>query len=281
MLAAVFAAAGISSYAAVGNDVALDGDIAEEEVRDLWVSLTRERRFAELAEKIPLYLASLPDGTADGDGKTLDEEVLFARANLAQAYLFMEDFGRCEEELSRIGKVLPQVSDYQIGLIFHNVFAILCLKRELNYSKALYHLNEAVDCAGEAGDSLALCPLLCNMVSIYYEREDAAGMPLAIRAYRIAKAENDTNNMFYGAVMAAQMGIVAGDYRIAEAYADSASRYVPSQENSSQEALLQLLHGEIYYAMGDYAKADSAYSRFASRLDSQEPGLRLEYMYKQ
>lgn len=281
MLAAVFAATGISSYAAVGNDAARDGDIAEEEARDLWVSLTRERRFAELAEKIPLYLASLPDGTADGDGKTLDEEVLFARANLAQAYLFMEDFGRCEEELSRIGKVLPQVSDYHIGLIFHNVSAILCLKRELNYSKALYHLNEAVDCAGEAGDSLALCPLLCNMVSIYYEREDAAGMPLAIRAYRIAKAENDTNNMFYGAVMAAQMGIVAGDYRIAEAYADSASRYAPSRKNSSQEALLQLLHGEIYYAMGDYARADSAYSCFASRLDSQEPGLRLEYMYKQ
>lgn len=48
MLAAVFAAAGISSYAAVGNDAARDGDIAEEEARDLWVSLTRERRFAEL-----------------------------------------------------------------------------------------------------------------------------------------------------------------------------------------------------------------------------------------
>lgn len=151
VLAAVFAATGISSYAAVGNDADSGGDIAEEKARDLWVSLTRERRFAELAEKIPLYLASLPYGAADGDGKTIDEEVLFARANLAQAYLFMEDFSRCEEELSRIGKVLPHVSDYHIGLIFHNVSAILCLKRELNYGKALYHLNEAVDCAGEAG----------------------------------------------------------------------------------------------------------------------------------
>lgn len=116
MFAAVFAATGISSYAAVGNDADSGGDIAEEKARDLWVSLTRERRFAELAEKIPLYLASLPYGAADGDGKTIDEEVLFARANLAQAYLFMEDFSRCEEELSRIGKVLPHVSDYHIGL---------------------------------------------------------------------------------------------------------------------------------------------------------------------
>lgn len=257
-------------------DKAANGTETYQEIQALWRYYTAHRRFAELVDAATPYFDRKFTGNQDTD-KSL---AAMTGAYLAQAFLFLEDFDSAYRYLGIIEGSLSDYLDYKSSITVNNTAAILALKVEMDYSKAMFHLRTALEYAVALDDSSIQCPTLCNMAAIYYERSDTAGLRYARRAYDIAVKNGDPEPMIYGALHMSQANMVAGKYKEAERYADEASRLLEGRDEPAYISILRLIYGDIYQNIGELGKADSIYECFSADLERQEPGLILEYLNK-
>lgn len=244
--------------------------------RAIWYYLTMQHRFGELVGLAEPFFLALDERGRESERGT----AVCACVYLAQSYLFMEDFEKADFYLDKIRNSPLEFVTERIAIIAHNTEAILALKAGKDYSKAMYHLKAALSIAQGLNDELNSCSTLCNMAAVYYERRDTSGLQYAKMAYEIAENRGDSNAQMYGALLMAQMSIVAGDYETAHFYADKAGELITPDANRAYFSLLWLIHGDIYQMTGRYRQADSVYNRLMENRDEVEPGLLLEFYYK-
>lgn len=258
----------------------IEGELSSEDALTLWAYYTRHRDFQSLIKYATMFYKTHIDKGGDSDMR----DAAIAAAYLAQSYLFLEQFDSAYFYLDRLQYDLKDVLNDEIAQSVDVTSAILSMKQDMNYSKALYKLKSAFDHSVALKDSVSMCTILCNIAAIYYERKDVEGYSFASRANGIASSLNTRDSKLFSEIKLyclihmSRANLVANNYSQAKSYADSAAvmvSYMPGY--TTAEAMLRLSYGDIYQEMGQYTKADSVYKLFSSSLENLEPGQVMEY----
>lgn len=239
---------------------------------NLWkqvcVYLTEKRRFGELTETLyPYYLRFMRESS----NKESDAAFMLLSVYLAQAYLFNGDYDEARKCLSAVDAFAdsnPQNISPDIAITHHNVSAILAVKEEMDYSKALEHLLQALELT-ENENSYNYCSLLCNIASIYCERGDTSGREYAVKAYSIAGSLKDKSSLCYSSMLMAETSVLSGDYDTALIYADKAAE-IAEAFGDKYRNLLDMLYGDIHTGQEEYSKAETFYSNIIGRENEAE-----------
>lgn len=239
---------------------------------DLWkqvcVYLTEKRRFGELTETLyPYYLRFMRESSNEES----DAAFMLLSVHLAQAYLFNGDYDEARKCLSAVDAFVdsnPQSISPDIAITYHNVSAILAVKENMDYSKALDHLLQALELA-EDENGYNYCSLLCNIASIYCERGDTSGRKYAVKAYSIAGSLKDKSSMCYSSMLMAETSVLSGDYDTALVYADKAAE-IADDYGDKYRNLLDMLYGDIHAGLEEYSKAEVFYSNITGRENEAE-----------
>lgn len=113
----------------------------------------------------------------------------FANAYVADALLFMGKYDEVKpylESASEYGTMIKQKDCYFEELI-NNIAALYALKRNFDFTTAIYYLKRALSIAEKTKDTLNQSAILINIVNIHFLREDETGLNYAIRARELVK----------------------------------------------------------------------------------------------
>ena len=155
----------------------------QERWQSICIYLTEHRQFEKLIEIAePYYNRMLVLSKTDEK-----DAIPYIGICLAQAELFMENYGKAEQYLIEVEKHARPGRDDNVLLSYHNIYAIIAMKSDMDYVDALNHLNTALEIASRTGSEQNKCNLLCNIATTYYDRSDTAGMPYAQKAYDISR----------------------------------------------------------------------------------------------
>lgn len=247
---------------------------------DTWIAvcvyLTKQRRFSELRALINPYLhPAEPEKNTLPSGLRLHLAIYYA-----QSCLFLDDFHEASETLKMIeSTAAPDMPD-NLVMSYHNISAILAMKMEMDYSKAIFHFNNALALAEKAKDTVNYCALSCNIASVYYEREDTAGINYARNAYEMS---SHTCNLWItrsSAIILTRMLILSGDSRKASFYADKAGEYFKDTGDSSLRVSLDIVYGDIAFLRGNHTEAGEHYSKALEAARRNDPASIIEVLFK-
>lgn len=248
----------------------------QERWQSICIYLTEHRQFEKLIEIAePYYNRMLVLSKTDEK-----DAIPYIGICLAQAELFMENYGKAEQYLIEVEKHARPGRDDNVLLSYHNIYAIIAMKSDMDYVDALNHLNTALEIASRTGSEQNKCNLLCNIATTYYDRSDTAGMPYAQKAYDISRESGNDFVIGYSSILMAQMYSLKHDFRSALKYADSAYSIMSVSGNRVYLVPLKLTYGEIYTGMGKYQQAEEQFEYILDSVDRVEPGNMIEVMYK-
>lgn len=232
---------------------------------------TEQRRFSELISTVEPVIRR-----ADSIGFDLKTKLTIY---LSQAYLFNEEFDKSNSYISRIdiGRDKPEP---QVLISYHNIRAILALKRDIDYSQALWHLRAALTIAKQEHLDFNYCSLLCNIASIYYDREDLTGMRYAKEAYELSERLGNKYARCFSAILMAQMLYLSGNQQEALAYADIAQQSLGPDQENTYSVPLGILRGDIAATRKEWEKAEAYYRQVLGTVREEEPANTIEALLK-
>lgn len=195
-------------------------------------------------------------------------------AFLAQAFIFKEEFDSVAVYLDPLTDFIDREDvAYLPKIMLCNTAAIYSIKTELNYSNALVLYEKARKLAAEHEDIANECVMLCNIASIYYNMNDAAGLKYALEAYEKNKSLESSTSLYsitLSAILVAQMYCLEGDAANALLYTDEAfsnSSHFPQFLSS-----IYLLYAEICAMKLDYSQSETYFSRALANKQYSDPG---------
>lgn len=223
---------------------------------------TRMRMFDSV---IAVAKPSIPALTDSED----EYDVMYPIAYTAQAYLFLDDYdssaryiAMLKERLHLIDRTDREGVDKFIAGMVYNVLAISSMKTDMDYISALEYLKKSYNFAWSQRDSANAVILLSNIASLYYMKEDTAGLQYARNACGLEKQLNSiagrmrTDNLAY----LASMFKLCGNADSAIFYAEKAVSLSEGKEGYySGKSLVYCTYGEVLTASGMYDEAEKAY----------------------
>lgn len=249
-----------------------------QEYRKKLGQMSLNRRFEELIA----YASDVSDSVTENRHLMIGDSdgfLLWSWVYMAQSYLFLDDFENTRKYLDLCNEAdLDSKPDYVALRIIKSTEALLALKSEMDYSKAMHHLQQALSYAGQSGDELQKVSALCNIANIYYRRGDTVGYKYVSEAMDIVNAKQDSTYLVSVLLNMANMNILRGNYEEAKIYTDRISKLVRAGDNNGIHSLLLVIYGDIYQGLEDYERADSVYKVIAS--EYMEPSIKSEYYYK-
>lgn len=263
----------------IGDDIQLQETIltlqTEPSDKNLWLPicsyLTQKRRFTELIGLVEPIL----DSSKLNDGLKLN-----LCTYMAQAYLFTENFQKARKYLDEIESRIGQNTPSRIIISYHNISAIYAMKTEMDYSKAIHHLNLALKYAKNSRNGYNYCGLLCNMASLYIDRGDTAGMKYAQEAYSISMQSKDYVSIRYSSLVMAQIAILSHNIKQAENYAATFCETLTFIKDSSYTARYNLIMGDIYFLKENFGEALQFYEKALENAKKNDPTSIIESLLK-
>lgn len=232
--------------------------------------LTEQRKFSELSAFIRDY-APWPST----EKAFCNELQLYLGIYYAQTSLFLEDFHTAKQFLEKIdSSILPETPG-KLLISYHNVSAILAMKMDMDYSKAIHHFNSALKYT-DTTDARNWCALLSNIASAYYDREDTAGLSYAMQAYKYSFKYGEPVTAGYSAIVIAQLYILSEKIDKAIEYADKAEKIFHQTDNAS----LHIVRGDIASLQKKYETAIKHYETALENARHSDPICKIEVLFK-
>lgn len=257
------------------QDIDIDNEGIERNLR----LMATGRRFIETIEYAqPIFDSLCRYGNIRNRGDR--EALLWTSTFLAQAWLFLENYENTGKYLDFYYSNFADNSNINTAVVANSTEALMALKHELNYSKAVHYFQTALSIARKSQDDILQVPILCNIAAVYYRRKDTTGREYAEEAYRIVKKENNVSYLPPVSLSMANMDIIAGRYEDALKRLCSVEDMIPKDMENSGRCLLLLIYGDVYCGLGRYEEADSVYALIAEADPVMEPSMELEYLYK-
>lgn len=236
----------------------------------LWAKLSRDFRYEDLVDH-----ASSVYYRAQNMGN--DSLMSFAAAYVSQAYLLLNNLDSVQLYLNRVEPRYIE-KDLVLYAMVNNVSATYAMRAHLDYSKALQYYMNALNAMEKAGSLDNQVSLLCNIASLYFEREDSTGLRYADKAYNLIKSINVPHLQVHSGLVKAQLlylsrrfheslEVLAVTYQKAENL--GYSMYLP---------VLDMTMADVYFKMDRTEKAREYYERALAQKDSIESGTVIQIM---
>ena len=200
-----------------------------------------------------------------------------AGIHASQAYLFAGKLDSAIWYLDRTNRPTLE-KDPLLEIIAHNIAAVYAMKVELNYTQALEHFTAAYDLSVSQNDDMNRLVQLCNIATIYYEREDSTGLRYAQEACELARNVKNPYLTVNVTLTTGQMLTLAKRWREARAYADSAARIVRWHRLSGFEPVVRTLQADICRKTGDPAAAELHYREACKLADDADTDSRIKLL---
>ena len=150
----------------------------------------------------------------------------------------------------------------------------IALKYSLDYSTALNAYLRSLEIAMSRNASASQIVALCNIVNIFYTRNDPNGLPYARRALEIASSDSvDNFHKIAAYVSMSQMLYLMQDYSEAQRYLSQAMLLHGLSNNYYWTPVLYMLSGDLMSTMERYDEAERQYRTALAEQDKAEPAL--------
>ena len=201
----------------------------------------------------------------------------YASYYIAQAYHFKGMPDSAEFYLNTAKEQFHQMNeDPTWQIMLYNLQALTAIKSRLDYPEGISCLENALSIAWREKQHDNEVILLCNRVTIYYNRRDTLPRPYAENAYEISRRMNSGNMKCYAAICMGETSILRGDTSGALKYLDEADSLALAGGISHMKAPILLLYGDDYKAEGDKDKAATYYREALKHVDSSAPEVEIE-----
>lgn len=193
----------------------------------------------------------------------------YAGANIGQAFFFMGQKDSMLYYFDRI-KSISIEENFSFPLIaIYNNMAMYEATYTQDYPRALEYMHKCLKVMEESGNMRNYANSLSNLASIYFEREDTAGLKYAMKAYKINKENRIFYNTFVTALMVSRFYLLTDEAELGLPYIKEALSIVESHtEIEHQYRVLSLtVYAEILSAIGNIPKAEEYYKKAISITD--------------
>lgn len=201
----------------------------------------------------------------------------YASYYIAQAYHFKGIPDSAEFYLNTAKEHFHQMNeDPTWQIMLYNLQALTAIKSRLDYPEGISCLEKALGIARREKQHDNEVILLCNIVTIYYNRRDTLPRPYAENAYEISRRLNSNNMKCYASICMGETSILRGDTAGAIKYLDEADSLAREGGISHMKAPICLLYGDDYKVEGDKEKAAFYYREAMKHAGSSAPEVEIE-----
>lgn len=209
----------------------------------------------------------------DGDEMTMH----IARTYTALSHIMQNRLDSIRPYLNSVEYISSHDTTTFFSILANNAAAIYAMKDELDYSKALEHLQKALNVAVRNNDIFNQSVILNNISSIYLIREDTAGVRYAREAFSAAQATKQPYNMINSALALANMMLLENKFEEAISYADTAAYYEDSWKIKAFENDIFLTKAAARTGLGDFTGAEKDFSKARKNLSDAAPDTQTRY----
>lgn len=186
---------------------------------------------------------------------------LYSSLYTAQAYYSAGQHDSAFIWLSSVENEVLSSNDGHLTMMLYNMKAILSMSLEMDYASCSEYFSKALDVARKTGASANERSILCNLASVYYAREDTAGISYARQAYELSKEADDMYTLPPSIVYLIRMLMMQEKYDQAMSYMDELRTYYESSHVRQYGYMLYLLTADIKNSTGHYAEAEYYYKK--------------------
>lgn len=236
----------------------------------LWVKLSREFRYEDLADQATRVYYRAQD-------KGNDSLMSFAAAYIAQSYLLLNNLDSVQLYLNRVESKYIE-KDLVLFAMVNNVSAIYAMRAHLDYGKALQYYIIALEAMDRAGSIDNQASLLCNIASLYFEREDTTGLSYASRAYDLTKSINAPHLKVHTGLVKAQLLYLSRRFHESLQVLAVTYQKADSLGYRSYLPVLDMVTADVYFKMGNTGKAKEYYEKALAIKNDIESGTVIQIM---
>lgn len=215
--------------------------------RRLWAIDTRNFNFDGVIKyALPCYEHALM--VSDEDMK------LYSGIYLSQAYLFKSKVDTMFLYLNPIAPLVEKSGDQKVKTMYNNILGIYYMGFSMDINKAIDYLQQSLLCAGETQNPRSSAAVMSNIVYAYFLRDDPGGLQYALKIYDMGIEENDDYILYLGALSAAHMFYIKGDFDEALAYIEETELLKNKLKTKNNTTFP--LYGEILFRLGGKANVE-------------------------
>lgn len=234
-------------------------DVSERNIRLFSRYCIGQENYEELFALLnPLFLEGM-----ENDNHAL---VVYSGAFIATAYLELDNIDSVSHYvryLLKADSLMASENKHYSGMI-HNLAAISCVRRSLDYTTALHHYQIALEATKAQKDSNSNAIVLANIARIYSLRQDTSGLKYLREAMNLFTPPPYTKNADEVNELERRLLILMGEQYLLRGMTDSADFYLTIALGVEGEDALgknnslfaNMLAGKVCHKKGEYAKAE-------------------------
>ena len=236
------------------------------EIKTLFEQYTHRRQFdSVICSARPLYREALR--------RENPRLGLFAASYLAESYVFTDQYDSAQTYLRAAKQYtdhLPKCDPRILGMNY-NTSAVYVMKTRMDYTAAIDYLKKSLDIAVTHADRANECILMSNIASLYYQREDPAGLSYAKKAYELGREMKNPRIMLLNASYLAAMYNFTTNHADALRSIDEAlqiTRQYP--DDLTNRSLVYMTYGDVLAADDQPQRAEQAYKTAVEALGATD-----------
>lgn len=227
--------------------------------RELNYAIWRYYTAMDMADELfvhakPIYRLALRNG---------DNE-LFAHAGayIGQMYFYLDNKDSMLYYLNSIKDISEQEQLTFPLIAYYNNMAMYEATYNVDYAQALEYMHSSISIMERSGDKRNYVNTLCNLSSIYYERQDTTGLKYAMTAYNESEKENFYTK-FISALLVSRFYILRNVPEAGLPFIEEAVNTVEShtEMEHSYRILVYSVYAEILKETGDIQKSEKYYKK--------------------
>lgn len=185
--------------------------------------------------------------------------ILYAHIGLGQAYVMQGD----TSAINHLGQAMllakSEKNDSALCSVY-NGMGLYTSNIHKDYYSALHYFFEGIEAAHRCHYKELEAILLGNISSIYFLKEDSAGLTYSLQTYEMGHEQNSAYLIFIGALNASYMYYLLHDYDKALPYIKEAE-FIMKQNEYYNQGNVYAIYGMIEFAKGNRQQAIEYYKK--------------------
>ncbi len=185
--------------------------------------------------------------------------ILYAHIGLGQAYVMLGD----TSAINHLGQAMllakSEKNDSALCSVY-NGMGLYTSNIHKDYYSALHYFFEGIEAAHRCHYKELEVILLGNISSIYFLKEDPAGLTYSLQTYEMGHEQNSAYLIFIGALNASYMYYLLHDYDKALPYIKEAE-FIMKQNEYYNQGNVYAIYGMIEFAKGNRQQAIEYYKK--------------------
>ena len=176
--------------------------------------------------------------------------VMYAHTGLGQAYTMLGDSVKAYNNLCQARLNAESIKNDSALCSVYNGFGLYAININKDQYSGLHYFFKGLEAAKRSHNEHLRAILLGNIASTYYLKQDTAGLPYSLEAYKVGHRQTSPYLIYIGAMTTAYMQYLRGHYDEALPYIKEAE-FIMQQNNYYDQGLVYALHGSILSAQGN------------------------------